>query len=73
MNDLEELFNREPPFSEDDLKKVIAHYRETRQTFLTGGKPKRTETAKETKLDLSSIGLAAPKPVQKISLFGGKK
>lgn len=72
MNDLEELFNREPPYSEADLAKIIAHFRETRQAFLTGGKPKRAEVAKNEKIDLASLGLAAPKPVQKISL-GGKK
>jgi len=61
MNDLEELFNRQPPYSDDDLTKIIAHFREVRAQFASGVKPKKSTGAKVDKLDLGSIGLGSPK------------
>lgn len=63
MNDLEELFNRQPPYFEADLAKVVAHYRETRAQFASGVKPKKSTGAKSDKLDLDDIGLGSPKVV----------
>lgn len=61
MNDLEELFDRQPPYSQSDLAKVVAHYREVRAQFASGVKPKKSTGAKSDKLDLDDIGLGSPK------------
>ena len=60
-NDLEELFNRQPPYSEDDLSRIIAHFRETRAQYLVGGRPKKSTGAKDEKINLDDLGLASPK------------
>ena len=74
MNDLEELFNRQPPYSEADLVRVIKHFRETRAMYQAGGKPKKETGPKAQAIDLAALGLAeAPKAVPKLNLFGGKK
>lgn len=67
MNDLEELFNRQPPYSEEDLQRIIAHFRETRAQFASGAKPKKSNGPKADKIDLDSLGLGSPKaPIEDI-------
>jgi hypothetical protein len=61
MNDLEELFNRQPPLSEEDLSRIIAHYREQRAIFDAGGKPAKAVGPKAGAVDLAGLGLAKPK------------
>lgn len=60
-SDLEELFNRQPPYSEEGLKRVVVHYRETRAQYASGVKPKKAGVEKSDKVDLDALGLAAPK------------
>jgi hypothetical protein len=60
-NDLEDLFNRQPPYSEADLARIVAHFRETRAQYASGVKPKKSTGAKSDKLDLDDIGLGSPK------------
>jgi hypothetical protein len=68
MNDLEDLFNRQPPLSEDDLAKIIAHMREQRTIFDAGGKPQKVTGPKAGAVDLTALGLAKPKPAFGIKL-----
>jgi len=60
MNDLEELFNRQPPYSDADLTKIIHHFREVRAQYLNGAKPKKSVGAKSEAVDLAAIGLGGP-------------
>ncbi len=60
-NDLETLFNRQPPYSEDEMRQVIAHFRETRAQYASGAKPKKSTGAKQDKIDLDDIGLGVAK------------
>jgi hypothetical protein len=59
-NDLEELFSRQPPYSPDELRRVIAHFREVRTQFIAGVKPKK-EKPQGKVLSMEELGLAAPK------------
>lgn len=68
MNDLEELFNRQPPLSEEDLVKIITHMREQRATFDAGGKPQKVSGPKAGAVNLESLGLSKPKPAFGIKL-----
>lgn len=61
MNDLEELFNRQPPYSPDELSRIVTHFREVRAQFLAGGKPKKSTGPKADKIDLDKLGLGSPK------------
>lgn len=60
-NDLEALFAKHPPYSEEDLKKVIAYYREQRAQYASGAKPTKSGAPKIESADLEALGLAAPK------------
>lgn len=71
MNDLEDLFAKQPPLSEEDLTKLIAAYREQRANVEKGYKAAK-EIVKATSLDLGKLGLAKPKNVTKI-VIGGKR
>jgi hypothetical protein len=61
-NDLEELFNRQPPLSEDDLKKIITHMREWRARADAGEKASKAVGEKKAAVDLSALGLGKAKP-----------
>lgn len=62
MSDLNELFNRQPPYSEDDITQIITHYREARASYLSGVKPeKATPGGPKKKASLAALGLAKPK------------
>lgn len=70
MNDLEELFNRQPPYSDDDLSRIVEHFRRSRAQYLAGEKPKKSTGPKAATLDLAELGLAeAPKPETKLKLL----
>lgn len=71
MNDLEELFNRQPPYSESDRARVITHYREQRAQYAGGIRPKKDSGPKAAAVDMVALGLSKPKVVQGITL--GKK
>lgn len=71
MNDLEELFAKQPPLSEEDLTKLIAAYREQRANVEKGYKAAK-DIVKATSLDLNKLGLVKPKSTVKI-IIGGKK
>jgi len=73
LNDLEELFNRQPPYDESALARVIAHYREARASYAAGNKPSKTTGPKSAAVDLADLGLAAPKAEVKPLLLGGRK
>lgn len=62
MNDLEELFNRQPPLSDADLSKIISHYREQRANFESGVKAAKAVGEKKAAVDLSALGLKKDKP-----------
>lgn len=69
MNDLEDLFSKQPPFTDDELAKVISHMRELRAAHESGTKLKKHEGPKAKSIDLSALGLSAPKPtIGKIKL-----
>jgi hypothetical protein len=69
-NDLEELFSRQPPYSDDDLRQIIAKMRELRAQYESGTKPKKSTGPKEKSVDLEALGLRAPpKPIGKIKLL----
>lgn len=61
INDLELLFAKQPPYSEDDLRKVIAFYREQRAMYAAGGKPAKSGAPKIESADLEALGLAPAK------------
>lgn len=67
MTDLDELFNRQPPYSEDEIVKIIAHFREARASYLSGVKPEKV-TGPKKKVDLAALGLSKAKPVGKLDL-----
>lgn len=70
MNDLEELFNRQPPYSDDDLAKIITHFREARAQHLQGIKPKKPTGPKATSVNLEALGLKTPEaPKGKLKLL----
>ena len=70
MTDLELLFSRQPPYSDDDLRKIITHFREQRARYLAGGaKPRKGTTEKAASIDLAEIGLEEPKPLPEIKLL----
>ena len=70
MNDLEELFNRQPPYSDEDITKLITHYREARAQHLSGVKVKKPTGPKATTVDLEELGLKAPAaPEGKVKLL----
>ncbi len=71
MNDLEELFAKQPPLSEEGLTRLIAAYREQRANVEKGYKAAK-DIVKATSLDLGKLGLAKPKTSVKI-IIGGKK
>lgn len=62
-NDLEALFAKHPPYSEEDLKKVIAYFRDERARFASGAKPTKSGAPKieDAASAMEALGLAAPK------------
>ncbi len=70
MNDLEELFNRQPPLPEEDLVKIISHLRELRAQHESGIKAAKATVDKAKAVDLAALGLGKPKPtIGKIKLL----
>ena len=57
-NDLEVLFNRQPPYDEAALTKIISHYRAARAQYLNGVKPKK-EKGEVKPLTLDALGLGS--------------
>lgn len=69
-NDLEELFNRQPPYSPDDLSRIVAHFRTARAQYASGVKPSKSTGPKSATLDLAELGLDAPaEPQTKLKLL----
>lgn len=66
-NDLEDLFNRQPPLSEEDLSKIISHMRQQRANFEAGVKATKSSAPKGKSVDLAGMGLVTPKVVGKIT------
>lgn len=61
-NDLDELFNRQPPYTEEEVNKIIAHMRERRAAYLAGDKQLKEAVAKGGgKLSLEALGLGKKK------------
>ena len=60
-NDLDELFRRQPPYSEDEVNKIIAHMREARARYLAGEKNSKEKPTMVNKPGLQALGLAKPK------------
>lgn len=57
---LNELIDRDPlALTQDDITKIVAHYRAARDT--PGPRPKK-ETGPTAKLDLSTLSIKAPAP-----------
>jgi hypothetical protein len=73
MNDLEELFNKQPPLSEEDLTRLISAYREQRANVEKGYKAAKAVTEKVAAVDLSKLGLSKPKPTGGGIKIGGKR
>lgn len=73
MNDLEELFNRQPPYSDADLDRIITHMREARANYEAGVKPKKEKGEQQKAVNLSALGLAKPKPTVGGLQLGMKK
>jgi hypothetical protein len=71
MNDLEELFNRQPPLSEADLSRIITYMREQRAQSESGLKAAKAKVEKAAAVDLASLGLSQKKAPVGIKL-GGK-
>jgi hypothetical protein len=67
-NDLEELFNRQPPYTDEELDKIIAYMRDQRTAYDRGEKPKKATGLKTKAVDLTLLGLAKPKEVKDIEL-----
>lgn len=69
-NDLEDLFNRQPPLPEEDLIRIISHLRELRAQHESGIKAAKTVADKAKAVDLNALGLGKPKPtIGKIKLL----
>jgi len=60
MNDLEELFNRQPPYDEESRKRVIAEFRAHRARVLTGEKIKKPVGPKADVVELTIEGEPLP-------------
>lgn len=61
-DDLAELFNRQPPYTEEEVNKIILHMRERRSAYLQGDKQLKEAVAKTGgKLSLEALGLQKKK------------
>lgn len=70
MNDLEILFNRQPPYTDEDLAKIITHFRELRAQHASGIKPKKDTGPKSATVNLEALGLKKPEaPKGKLKLL----
>lgn len=61
MNDIEDVFNAQPPLSEEQLRKLITYFRENRANVAAGYKAAKETVEKSAVLDLSALGIK-PKP-----------
>lgn len=65
LTDLEVLFNRAPPYSDDELDKIISVCRDQRALVATGKRPtkdKGPQKEMEGSKLLDQLGLGAKKP-----------
>ncbi len=62
MNDIEDLFNTQPPLSEEKLIQIITHLRALRAQHDSGIKAAKAVGERKTAADLEALGLGRPKP-----------
>lgn len=56
-NDLEDLFSKQPPYTDEDLDRIITKMRELRIQYEGGMRPKKVVGPKIEQVDLVKLGL----------------